>query len=83
MLTIVNLCIILIGVLNYFVHFGIDFVETKTKLSPSTETTTTTTTTTTKGLTKLAANKHYKKITLLVAMQVNARIVQSERKRQQ
>jgi len=79
MLTIVDLCIILTSVLNYFVYFGIDFVETKTKLSPSTATTTTTT----KGLTKLAANKHYKKITLLVAMQVSDRIVHSERKRQQ
>jgi len=58
MLTIVDLCIILTSVLNYFVHFGIDLVETKTKLSPSTATTTTTT----KGLTKLVANKHYKKL---------------------
>jgi len=81
MLSTVDLRIILAGVLNYFVHFGIDFVETKTKLSPSTATTTTTTT---KGLTKLVANKHYKKQknTLLVAMQVSARIVQSERKGQ-
>jgi len=37
-------------------EFGINFIETKTKLSPSTATTTTTT----KGLTKLTANKHYK-----------------------
>jgi len=58
MLTIVDLCIILTSVLNYFVYFEIDFVETKTKLSPSTATTTTTA----KGLTKLAANKHYKKL---------------------
>jgi len=80
MLSIVDLRIILAGVLNYFVHFGIDFVETKTKLSPSTATTTTTT----KGLTELVANKHYKKQknTSLVAMQVSARIGQSGRKGQ-